>query len=308
MEQIKKDNGTRFNTVYKRSHLKKIIFPIGKNWARTNSIHNERFHVLDVGFNDFSTLKGYYQHYKTSHSTLHFVLDGHGFLELSGRRYELSAGDCFYIPGNEDKCYAPKEAAPWKYCFFTLEGNAVDEFFRNIGFSLTKPVQHIERNAQSIADTFAELIQTLYSSNDAASLFMMSALYKIAAYIRRETQSPIPHDANAKHQLASQIKKCIESNYFDPNFNVGTICQMMFYSHSYLFQVFYSVNHISLKEYLLQVRLQKAAQLLEQTTLPVKAISESVGYVDYIHFTKIFTKKYGIHPTAYRKKNSVKNL
>lgn len=284
--------------------MKKIVFPFDQNWARTNSINDKRFHILDVGYNDFTKLKGYYQHYTTAHSTLHFVLDGEGFLELGESRYDLSAGDCFFIPGNEDKCYAPKEQDPWKYCFFTMEGYEVDTFFKNLGFDKAHPVRHVEQNAQNIADTFASLIRTLFDSNDAADLFMMSALCKIAAYVKQETQNCAPHDANAKLLLSAQIKRCIETNYFDPNFNVQTICQMMFYSHSYLFQVFYSVNNISLKDYLLQVRLQKAAQLLSQTAMPVKSISESVGYVDYVHFSKIFMQKYGVRPTVYRKTNT----
>ena len=285
--------------------MKKLLLPININWVRTNSVPDERFHIIDVGFNDFNTLKGYFQHYRTTHSTLHFVLDGKGFLELGGKRYDLGAGDCFYIPCNADKCYAPNENEPWKYVFFTMEGSAVDGFFNSLGFDEQHPVRHIEQNAQDIADSFGELIRALYDTNDAANLFMMSALYKIAAHINRETQDAAPRDANAKHSLAAQIKRCIDANYFDPNFNVNTICQMLFYSHSYLFQVFYSVNKLSLKEYLMQTRLQKAAQLLTQTALPVKSIAESVGYLDCVQFSKIFTKKYGIQPTAYRKKNNV---
>ena len=57
------------------------------------------------------------------------------------------------------------------------------------------------------------------------------------------------------------------------------------------------------KEYLINVRLQNATDLLRNSNYPVMEVAELVGYDDYGSFLKIFKKKYGMAPSQFR--NSV---
>ena len=58
-------------------------------------------------------------------------------------------------------------------------------------------------------------------------------------------------------------------------------------------------------KYLAGIRLERSAELLVQTTLQIKAIANAVGYNDPLHFTKSFSKKYGISPKEYRKNSNI---
>jgi AraC-like DNA-binding protein len=53
-------------------------------------------------------------------------------------------------------------------------------------------------------------------------------------------------------------------------------------------------------DYLLSVRLRTAKELLAGTDLPVAAIARRVGYDDTAYFTRIFTRRTGTQPTAFR--------
>ena len=54
-------------------------------------------------------------------------------------------------------------------------------------------------------------------------------------------------------------------------------------------------------DFLLEIRINKAEDLLRRTNASVEEIAEQVGYNDYFYFLKIFKKATGISPTAFRK-------
>lgn len=62
-------------------------------------------------------------------------------------------------------------------------------------------------------------------------------------------------------------------------------------------------NHygVSFHRFLQNLRLEKAAELLAQTNMPVGAICQRVGYRDASRFSQHFHRKFGLRPLAWRK-------
>ena len=58
----------------------------------------------------------------------------------------------------------------------------------------------------------------------------------------------------------------------------------------------------SLLDYIHQVRLCQATDLLTQTDLPIKSIAATVGFGSRSHFSRAFRKRQGEDPTSFRKK------
>lgn len=57
-------------------------------------------------------------------------------------------------------------------------------------------------------------------------------------------------------------------------------------------------------DYLTQIRMQQACQLLSETTLPLVDIASRVGYESDLAFSRTFKKRLGETPTAYRKRKA----
>jgi len=62
---------------------------------------------------------------------------------------------------------------------------------------------------------------------------------------------------------------------------------------------------MTLHKYLLQIRLQKAKELLINTNNPIKAIADAAGFVNESHFCKVFKKLNAISPVQYRLQQAV---
>ncbi len=65
-------------------------------------------------------------------------------------------------------------------------------------------------------------------------------------------------------------------------------------------RIFLSCQGCHLSEYIKHVRLSEAEKLLIETKIPIKEISEKLGFSNVYNFTSFFTKKAGISPAAYR--------
>jgi len=61
---------------------------------------------------------------------------------------------------------------------------------------------------------------------------------------------------------------------------------------------------LSVKDYLIRVRIENARTLLRQTDLPIKAIAAAVGYQGLSHFYKHFFRLTGQTPCAYRRSSA----
>lgn len=72
-------------------------------------------------------------------------------------------------------------------------------------------------------------------------------------------------------------------------------------SAAYLSKLFKEEMNMGFAEYLTQVRMEKAENLLANTTMTIRDIANAVGYPDEKYFSRIYKKLNGIKPTEYRK-------
>jgi len=66
-------------------------------------------------------------------------------------------------------------------------------------------------------------------------------------------------------------------------------------------KLFKKETGLSPVQYSLKSRLQKAAQMLVTTPLPVKEVAQQSGFNDIYYFSKLFKKYQGFSPRTYRK-------
>lgn len=71
-------------------------------------------------------------------------------------------------------------------------------------------------------------------------------------------------------------------------------------SPAYFSTLFKRETGQSYVNYLTEVRLQKAEELLEKTDDKTYEIAQKVGYQEQNYFSYVFKKRYGVSPTKYR--------
>ena len=101
--------------------------------------------------------------------------------------------------------------------------------------------------------------------------------------------------------ICSQASQFISENYSDNSLSLSDIARHVGISSAYLSALYKKVYGKNIFDTITSLRLEKACQLLQQSTLPLKEISIRCGYSNQYYFSNSFKKKYGQSPSLYRK-------
>ena len=89
----------------------------------------------------------------------------------------------------------------------------------------------------------------------------------------------------------------IDAHFSDPKIDIETVCGVAFISVSSLQRGFAKYFGMSPKQYLIQLRMNRALELLTENKLSVKEISFVCGFTDEKYFSRAFKKRYGCSPS-----------
>ncbi len=106
--------------------------------------------------------------------------------------------------------------------------------------------------------------------------------------------------ANSKKSVTEKIRDYIEQNY-QMDLSRNDLANVVYLNADYAARIFKNEMNISVNNYLIQVRIRMAKQMLRDTMLPVNTVADRVGYGNYSYFTRLFKKETGYTPQDYRK-------
>lgn len=125
--------------------------------------------------------------------------------------------------------------------------------------------------------------------DDEKPLFFVSDLKIRVSQISDKTEDIV---APALRFIQNNLAKDIKLD------NLADLCDI---SPSYFSRLFAKKTGKNLCGYVIDLRMDKAAELLLSTSKSVVAIACEVGYVDCGYFCKLFRKKYACTPIEYRR-------
>jgi two-component system response regulator YesN len=100
--------------------------------------------------------------------------------------------------------------------------------------------------------------------------------------------------------LVEKAKKYAEENYHEADITINKICDYLHISPTYFSFIFKRETKTTFINYLTQVRMDAAKELLRTTSMKSFEIAEKVGYSEPNYFSYSFKKKFGLSPSEYR--------
>jgi two-component system response regulator YesN len=169
------------------------------------------------------------------------------------------------------------------------------KFFSEICYLILYKGMEMGFQWKDVNDRKFECLKRIENSADYESL--MESFPVILADLERFFTE---HLQTRNNSLIAKVIKYIHQNY-DQDISLETTAKHFFIDKSYLCKLFKKHLAQNFNDYLMQIRIHKAKELLNNPEYTVNAVSIKVGYSDYSYFGKIFKKMIGITPSEYKK-------
>ena len=243
-----------------------------------------------------------------NHFLFHYVISGRGQLDSAGqdgtsRLYELMPNQGFMICPGQVNTYRADENDPWKYVWLEFDGLRAAEYVDNAGLGLSQPIYHplSEAQGEAVRDTMLYITD----HNQASALHLVGHLCLFLDELIRS--SATRRELRGGQLRDFYIQEAI--NYMEHNYRreltveeLADVCKL---NRSYFSKIFKENMGCPPQEFLIRLRLSKAADWLKGSVKPIGEIAALCGYPNQLHFSRAFRKRYGISPREWRIQNQI---
>jgi len=259
--------------------------------------------ILNQGFKDLNPLVCGYESCTNGYSfgpasreyfLIHYIVSGKGIFKSKKYTYSLSEGNLFIIRPNEITYYKADLKEPWTYIWIGFECNLSDNLALQAEF-LKKDVLY-SKTSEPIFKGMLQAEKINYSKET----FLCSKIFELfSLLIEAENQREI---YNLPTSYVMKAQNYIETNYAN-SISVFEIANFLGIDRRYLCSIFKTHIGKSPQQYIVDLRLEKAAQLMLKFNYTPSEAAFSTGYKDIFNFSKMFKKKFKTSPRNFKKQN-----
>lgn len=154
----------------------------------------------------------------------------------------------------------------------------------------------IVKNSISVQSNYVETAQIMQNILQSTSLIELERI--LMAYCENIIQSL--HERN--NHISPIIKSLVDyiKNNLHEELSLKSLSHQFHINTVYLGQLFQKEMNVVFSDYVNELRIHKAKELLQTTHLRAGEIGKQVGYSDSTYFYKQFKKKIGLTPTEFR--------
>lgn len=240
---------------------------------------------------------------------LHFITEGKGKIVVNGITNYLSVGDLFILPKDISIFYQADNLDPWTYIWVGFSGSRSEALLNQ---------SQLLKNYYLKSTLNSKILEYMYKINtiqinpipSITELLLIGYLNQLLAALIEEfpNETLMNPETQTKHYVQQAIK-LIHSHYNSP-IKVSEIASSLALSRSYLYKIFKQETGLSIKDYILQVKMKRSCQLLENSTRSIAEIASSVGYQDSLAFSTAFKHHFQVCPSQFRKihQQEIKNV
>lgn len=227
-----------------------------------------------------------------------FISRGKGIFESACTpAMDISAGTCFLLfPGVWHR-YKPDAKEGWEEYWVGFKGDYPDQLMKRGFFSPDTPCIHAGLHEGLLA-LFRKLLETVHYGEAGYHQLITGITLQILGLIHiLLTGSEQLNDpagqliARARFYMHESLERPLDLQQLAGKLHVG---------YSTFRKMFKQITGLSPHQYHLNLRIDKARELLETTTLTIQEIAGLTGFDSAFYFSRIFSKKNKVSPKAWR--------
>lgn len=232
---------------------------------------------------------------------------GKGILILDGQKYDVPAGNGFFVPA-----YVPHEYYPhgtlWDIRWMEPRGDRLPQLYKKIGLTGgVYPLRNLTGREVQMNTMREELLNDRILGNYYASAHVQEFIMEFAKQADLLSKmisatNEITDTPNSIYQKHMKLLVDYVDHHFMNPMSEKELCLLLNITPQHLSRITRTCCGMTPIEYINHVRITKARAYLESTNLNGHEIAKRCGYENNNYFWKIFKKISGMTPGEYRKR------
>lgn len=235
------------------------------------------------------------------YNKLYFIQSGEGEIKIDGVSYYPKAGDLMLLPANRVQSY--KTSHDNTYLKYWCHFNAIVVKTPLFNLINTNYLVHYDDlvpvNAlfETIIDNYdkADIVSVLAGKTALAQLLL--SYFDKAGVIDEYS-----HEQREILDCIQLIKDFVYKN-INENISLQMLADTAHFNPNYFVAYFKKQYKITPMKFVALLRIDKAKELIANTSMPIQEIAYATGFSDSAHLSNSFKKQIGYSPTEYRKMN-----
>lgn len=222
---------------------------------------------------------------------------GRGRVRTAAGEFNVEPGQLVVVPPNAPHAYWADAEKPWTLWWMHVDGTLVRDWISVAGARIDAPVRTISDLYQAIA-LIDQVIRHMRKDTTSASVLAASG----AAW---HLLTLLAGDRPAGDVSSTTIERSAEylRLHFAERFTVSDLAAMASLSVSHFAALFKKQVGQPVHVYQNELRMSRARELLDTSTLSVAEIARLVGFDDSFYFSRQFRRLHGQTPSGYRQQH-----
>lgn len=217
---------------------------------------------------------------------------GAGTVRMAGESHQLTPGAVITIPPYAPHEYQASFTDPWTIWWMHVRGTDVAELTGPM-LGIPQPVTRL-RAVEGVIALFDELVGLLERRLSPVQL-LAAACVAWQLLTRIVADSILPAEGSPMERAMRFLEARIDSNI-----QISELAAMVGLSPSHLSALFRRATGGGPAAFHTSLKMARARNLLDTTTMPVSEVAADVGYTDPLYFSRHFRRLHGVNPTQYR--------
>lgn len=225
-------------------------------------------------------------------------IKGKGTVRYEGQIHKISTGQCVFLDCSNNNNFEPDSKDPWEAIWMTVGGAATKFYYDR--FTDKKCCVFVPKNIDTLITLLNKVIETNLDKTEHFEIVNAKLVTDVMTNLITDYTIITDERQSTFIQKLYGIKDYLDS-HFTGQITLDALSEKFFISKFYLSREFKKEFGVTVVQYVLNKRIEKAKYYLANSSRTIEEISALCGFNDQSYFSRQFKNVTGSTCLSYRK-------